>query len=596
MPAEPPDRQPPATCSRRTSASRRARRARSPAARTSWSRSPASSGRSPSGCSTCRGSTSSAASRSSPARLVLGARTTYTEIRRSTLCREHLPALVEAAATIGAAQIQNRGTLGGNIANASPAGDTLPILLAADAVILVGGQRGEREIAAADFFVEYRKTALAPDELILQVRFPLVRGRELRFRKVGTRRAQAISKVVMALAWHDRRRLVRRPRRRSAPSRRRRSAPAPPRPSSRAPARTPRWRIAPPRRSRASSSRSTTSARRPTTGGPSRPGSCTACSGTPAAGERAARRRLADGMASEPFAPDAMTAREFTAAMAPLFEGAPGFLWRLAAARPFGSAERLFERARELAHAMPEPHQVELVDAHPRLGAPPGVGLRDVVPGAGLRPSRQRRISRPRRHGSGTASRPSWTASTASTRARSASATVSSWPADPVPSSCPRWRRRSLGSEIRSSTARSMRSSTSPRTATGRGRRVTLRARREPLRQVAHPARHRSARPGAARPPGPDRRRRARGRLRRGPHGRRQRRGHRHGHDEEHRLRVRPRSADRLARGVRARARPALRRLPGRRAGDRRHRGARLAADPGRGRRGARTRSSGRAT
>ncbi len=135
--------------------------------------------------------------------LLLGARTTYTEIRRSTFCREHLPALVEAAATIGAAQIQNRGTIGGNIANASPAGDTLPVLLAADAVILVGGQRGEREIGVADFFVEYRKTALAPDELILQVRIPLSPGRSLRFRKVGTRRAHAISKVVMALAWHD---------------------------------------------------------------------------------------------------------------------------------------------------------------------------------------------------------------------------------------------------------------------------------------------------------------------------------------------------------------------------------------------------------
>ncbi|MEO5704398.1 MAG: xanthine dehydrogenase family protein subunit M [Candidatus Limnocylindrales bacterium] len=135
--------------------------------------------------------------------LVLGARTTYTEIRRSALCREHLPALVEASATIGAAQIQNRGTLGGNIANASPAGDTLPILLAADAVILLGGQRGEREVAAKDFFIAYRKTALAPDELILQVRFPLPPGREVRFRKVGTRRAQAISKVMMALAWED---------------------------------------------------------------------------------------------------------------------------------------------------------------------------------------------------------------------------------------------------------------------------------------------------------------------------------------------------------------------------------------------------------
>src|SRR5919107_1412125 len=96
--------------------------------------------------------------------LVLGAGRTYTEIRRSTLCREHLPALVEAAATIGAAQIQNRGTIGGNIANASPAGDTLPILLATDAVILVGGQRGERPGRALDFFLAYRKTALEPDE------------------------------------------------------------------------------------------------------------------------------------------------------------------------------------------------------------------------------------------------------------------------------------------------------------------------------------------------------------------------------------------------------------------------------------------------
>lgn len=135
--------------------------------------------------------------------LVLGARTTFTDIRRSALCREHLPALVEAAATIGAVQIQNRGTLGGNVANASPAGDTLPILLAADASILVGGQRGEREIGARDFFIGYRQTALAPDELILHVRFPLPKGRRLRFRKVGTRRAQAISKVVIAVAWRE---------------------------------------------------------------------------------------------------------------------------------------------------------------------------------------------------------------------------------------------------------------------------------------------------------------------------------------------------------------------------------------------------------
>jgi xanthine dehydrogenase small subunit len=133
--------------------------------------------------------------------IVLGALTTYTEIRRSDVCREHLPALVEAAATIGAAQIQNRGTIGGNIANASPAGDTLPVLLAVDAAIVVGGARGERTVPADDFWVAYRRTALAPDELILSVRIPLAGGRETRFRKVGTRRAQAISKVVMALSW-----------------------------------------------------------------------------------------------------------------------------------------------------------------------------------------------------------------------------------------------------------------------------------------------------------------------------------------------------------------------------------------------------------
>ena len=135
--------------------------------------------------------------------IALGALTTYTEIRRSAICREHLPALVEAAATIGAAQIQNRGTIGGNIANASPAGDTLPVLLACDAEIVVASLRGERTIAAAEFWTDYRKTALAPDELVVRVVIPLAAGREVRFRKVGTRRAQAISKVVLALAWRE---------------------------------------------------------------------------------------------------------------------------------------------------------------------------------------------------------------------------------------------------------------------------------------------------------------------------------------------------------------------------------------------------------
>jgi CO/xanthine dehydrogenase FAD-binding subunit len=135
--------------------------------------------------------------------VVVGALTTYTEIRRSGVCREHLPALVEASATIGAAQIQNRGTIGGNAANASPAGDTLPVLLALDATFVVGGRRGDRAVPAESFWIAYRQTALAPDELILRVRIPLASGRETRFRKIGTRRAQAISKVVLALSWRE---------------------------------------------------------------------------------------------------------------------------------------------------------------------------------------------------------------------------------------------------------------------------------------------------------------------------------------------------------------------------------------------------------
>jgi CO/xanthine dehydrogenase FAD-binding subunit len=135
--------------------------------------------------------------------LVIGALTTYTDLRRSPEVRELAPALAEAAATIGAAQIQNRGTLGGNVVNASPAGDTLPVLLALDAELVLGSVRGERTVAATDFWPSYRTTARRDDELLLRIRIPRVDGRQVRFRKIGTRRAQAISKVVMALAWRS---------------------------------------------------------------------------------------------------------------------------------------------------------------------------------------------------------------------------------------------------------------------------------------------------------------------------------------------------------------------------------------------------------
>jgi CO/xanthine dehydrogenase FAD-binding subunit len=133
--------------------------------------------------------------------LVLGALTTYSEMRRSPLIAEFLPAFAEAAATIGAAQIQNRGTIGGNAVNASPAGDMLPLLLATDAQLVLGSTHGERWVAAREFWPAYRRTVLVPNELLLRISIPLAGDRQIRFRKIGTRRAQAISKVVMALAW-----------------------------------------------------------------------------------------------------------------------------------------------------------------------------------------------------------------------------------------------------------------------------------------------------------------------------------------------------------------------------------------------------------
>jgi CO/xanthine dehydrogenase FAD-binding subunit len=135
--------------------------------------------------------------------LVIGALTTYTDLRRSPIVAEMLPVLAEAAATIGAAQIQNRGTIGGNVMNASPAGDTLPVLLALGAEMVLAGASGERAVPADEFWPSYRTTARRDDELLLRIRIPLVSDLQVRFRKIGTRRAQAISKVVMALAWRS---------------------------------------------------------------------------------------------------------------------------------------------------------------------------------------------------------------------------------------------------------------------------------------------------------------------------------------------------------------------------------------------------------
>ncbi len=126
--------------------------------------------------------------------LEIGAAEPYSAIIHSPLVARDLPVLADAARTIGTTQIQNRGTIGGNLATASPAGDTIPILLAADAIVITD----RRAIPIGGFYTGYRTTVLQSDELIVRIRFPLD-GRRIAFRKIGTRQAQAISKVVLAV-------------------------------------------------------------------------------------------------------------------------------------------------------------------------------------------------------------------------------------------------------------------------------------------------------------------------------------------------------------------------------------------------------------
>ena len=130
-------------------------------------------------------------------RLVLGALVTYSAMIASVEVRDRLPMLIEAARQVGGPQIQNRGTVGGNIANGSPAGDSLPVLAAADAVVVLRSVEGERRVPLTAFYTGYRATVMRVDELIVAVEIPRVAGTQW-FRKVGTRAAQAISKVVVA--------------------------------------------------------------------------------------------------------------------------------------------------------------------------------------------------------------------------------------------------------------------------------------------------------------------------------------------------------------------------------------------------------------
>lgn len=131
--------------------------------------------------------------------LSFGALTTYTDLRDCRAVHQHFPNLVKSARVTGALAIQNRGTLGGNIANASPAADTPPSLLAYGAELELISPRGLRRVAYDRFHQGYKRMDLAADELVARIIVPKPTGRGFHyFRKVGTRQAQAIAKVCLA--------------------------------------------------------------------------------------------------------------------------------------------------------------------------------------------------------------------------------------------------------------------------------------------------------------------------------------------------------------------------------------------------------------
>jgi len=131
--------------------------------------------------------------------IMLGALTTYTDVQANSVLREEFPMLCQAASETGGLAIQNRGTLGGNIVNASPAADSPPALLAYEAELELVSTKGSRWVSYQTFHTGYKEMDMRPDELLTRIR--LSRSNQTLkhyYRKVGTRKAQAISKVCLA--------------------------------------------------------------------------------------------------------------------------------------------------------------------------------------------------------------------------------------------------------------------------------------------------------------------------------------------------------------------------------------------------------------
>ena len=131
--------------------------------------------------------------------VTLGALTTYTDIQANPILQSEFPMLCQAASETGGLAIQNRGTLGGNIVNASPAADSPPALLAYDAEVELVSTQGSRWLPYQGFHTGYKQMLIRPDELLTRIRLPRnTSGATHYYRKVGTRKAQAISKVCFA--------------------------------------------------------------------------------------------------------------------------------------------------------------------------------------------------------------------------------------------------------------------------------------------------------------------------------------------------------------------------------------------------------------
>ncbi len=132
-------------------------------------------------------------------RVVVGAMTSHHDVMRDDLVREHVGLLADAEATVADPQVRHRGTLGGALAHADPAGDLGAVALALDASFVIVGSDGRREVPASEFFVDYFTTALGEDEILAEIRFPRYTGWSHHYEKFN-RTAQAWSMVAVAVA------------------------------------------------------------------------------------------------------------------------------------------------------------------------------------------------------------------------------------------------------------------------------------------------------------------------------------------------------------------------------------------------------------